>query len=576
MKTINRFSIFYLIISLIFLILLLKLFYLQILRGDYYRTLSDGNRIRIIYESASRGRIFDRNFNILVDNRPSYNVALSPGKIKLDDKKIRKISEYLGVEYEYVKDKTSKQSVYISPINLKEDVNITKLTKLLEDFDLREIIIQVSSERVYNFPNILFHILGYIGEISRERLTKLKDKGYKIGDIIGKDGLELQYDKILRGIDGGSQVEVDTHGRRVRTLGYVSPKPGKDIMLTIDKNLQTIIEEKIQGHVGAIVIMNPNNGEILALTSSISLPSDFFSKKIDSKTWQKVISHPQAPFQNRAIGNKYPPGSIFKIVTVSAGLETGKISKHSRFFCPGFYKVAGRKFRCWHRSGHGSINLVDSIAQSCDIPFYQMGRMIGVENLAKFAEYFGAGSKSGIDLPGELSGTVPDPLWKLKRFKSPWFPGDTVNMSIGQGFLQATPLQMAIMTGIIANGGYKVRPHIVKGIREGNEWKYTNIEREKIPISDETIKIVKDGMIKTVEKGTGILCKMENLEIGGKTGTAEDPPRKMPHSWFVSFAPADKPEIVMVVFIEGGGKGGEVATPLAKEIYQEIFKDFIN
>lgn len=556
--------------SVLFFILLLQILNLQVIKGKYFLLLSEGNRIKLIREEAPRGRIFDRYGRQLVGNDISFTCALLLSNKKPSEKVRLKLSRLLNIPVSELNKLCNANHSYY-PVEIKSNLDIETLTRVKEDFDLGEVVILTKPQRVYP-GNTLSHFLGYIGKITKEEINLLKDKRYKITDRVGKSGLEYSYDTFLRGEDGGQQIEVDATGKIVRVIGRQDPKRGSDLYLTIDKDIQEIAENAMDGFVGAAVVMNPLTGEILAIVSSPRIGVDLSQGIIKQNEWEKILSDPNCPLQNRAISNKYPPGSIFKIITSTAALEEGKVSKNSNFFCRGYIYSGKRRFRCWKRDGHKNIDFVSGIAKSCDIVFYQVSKQLGHRAIHKWASLFGIGKKTGIDLPGEVDGTLPSYEYKLKRFGKKWYEGDTLNLGIGQGFLQVTPLQMAVMTSVIASGGKYCKPYIVQKIKSQDKEISILPDIKHLPISKETINVIKSGMLSTVEWGTGIRCKIDGIQVAGKTGTAEDPPRKEPHSWFVSFAPADKPKVVIVVFVEQGGSGGGTATTITRKIYEEARK----
>ncbi|PIU60847.1 MAG: penicillin-binding protein 2 [Armatimonadetes bacterium CG07_land_8_20_14_0_80_40_9] len=542
-------------------VLIIGLGYLQVARGKYWEEVSRENRIRLVKSKPRRGILFDRKGRVLATNRQILVVSVIPGKLSSQRQTLKRLSKLLGLERKEIEEKLGEEEFNkYNPVKIKENIEMKTATRILESFDLPGVVVEMIPVRYYPQGKTASHTLGYVGEITKGKLEKMKSAGYKLKDIIGLDGIELYYDRDLRGEEGGSQIEVDALGHKVRVLGDREPRPGKNIVLTLDKDIQEAAERAMGNKVGAVVVMNPQNGEILALVSKPNFEPNFFLSKISKKDWSNLVHHPNKPLQNRAIANKYPPGSIFKIVTAAAALESGKTTATSEFFCSGKYRLGKGLFRCWQRAGHGKINLVQGLAQSCDIVFYQLGRELGIKELGEFAELFGLGSPTGIDLPGEVAGRVPTKMWKKSFRGERWYGGDTINMSVGQGFLQVTPLQMAVMTSIIANGGKRVKPHLLKTM---------TLKREDLLLSKQTIDVIKEGMIKSVAeaKGTAHSAYLPGLSIAGKTGTAEDPPREEPHAWFVSFAPADNPKMVIVVFIEQGGKGGGVAAPIARKIY---------
>ncbi|MGB9797925.1 MAG: penicillin-binding protein 2, partial [bacterium] len=401
---------------------------------------------------------------------------------------------------------------------------------------------------------------GYVGEISAEELKKWRENGYQMGDMVGKTGIERLWESKLKGEKGGQRMEVDARGQVHRLLERIEPKPGEEIRLTIDLNIQRAAEEALKGKRGAVVAMNPQTGEILALASSPSFdPNLFASPRGKEKERLALFNDKRHPFLNRAISGVYPPGSIFKLITATAGLEEGKISPYIVINCPGGLRVGKRFFRCWRT--HGPVNFVSAIEQSCDTYFYRLGLLIGPQKLAEWARKFGLGERTGIILPGEAKGFIADEEWKKQKLGEIWYPGDTANMAVGQGFTQMTPIQACRMVSVFANGGYLVKPIIMLGEKE-----------EKVPlgISASTLELVRKGMEEAVmgSSGTGKLARINGIRIAGKTGSAQDPPRKRTHAWFVCFAPVENPRVAVSVVVEEGGMGGSVAAPIAKKVLE--------
>ncbi|MGC9064574.1 MAG: penicillin-binding protein 2, partial [bacterium] len=381
-------------------------------------------------------------------------------------------------------------------------------------------------------------------------------------------GIEKEYQKELMGIPGGQQVEVDAMGRPIKVLGMLSPTPGATIVTTIDLSLQELAERSLEkgGLPGAIVVMNPNNGEILAMASYPEFDPNKFARGITIEEWNELLS-PRRPLVNRAISSAYPPGSTFKIVTALAALRENVASKDSVFYCPGYIMIGNRKFKDW--TAHGRIDFLDAIAESCDVTFYTLGLKLGAETLAKYARMLGLGRPTEVDLPGEIAGLIPDPSWK----KDHWYVGDTANMAIGQGYVQVTPIQMAVMVSAIANGGKVYRPRIVSEIikQDGSKVVQPVTVANDLSRFKKEISIIKEGMEMVVEKGTGTPARLSGIKVAGKTGTAEnlptrDNPKGKAHAWFIAYAPADDPKIAVSVIVEQGEHGSSTAAPIAAEL----------
>ena len=405
-----------------------------------------------------------------------------------------------------------------------------------------------------------------MGEISDIELESGKKYGYRAKDLIGRDGIEKYYDSYLTGVDGGIQIQVDNRGRLVRTLGLKEPVSGKDLHLTIDINLQSACDKALEDKRGAIIVMDPNNGEVLALSSSPAFDPNVFVRPEDSSERVKLIRDKRMyPLLDRAISGIYQPGSVFKIVVAMTALNTGRIDRQTRFNCSGSFTLGTGKFACWKESGHNSQNVVDALMNSCNVFFYNTGRALGIDNIEAGAKIFGFGNTTGIDLPGEAKGVVPGRFWKRSVKKDSWYEGDTINLAIGQGYILVTPIQVLEMISIVANNGKAVKPYIVKRIDTSD---VSTAALYDLNFSKNAMKAVRDGLYKVVnaENGTGKRARLEDVTICGKTGTAENPGGKT-HAWFVGFAPFDNAKISLVVFLEHGGKGGLEPSEIAKNIF---------
>lgn len=556
-------------IRFLFIFIVLGLIFTQLIRHSYYSRLSKDNAIRIIPIDSPRGTIFDRNSIPLVADRISFDVAVVYQELKNREKLIRLFMGLLNVPRKDIEDSLEKASLKpYAPVTIVEDIDKEKAFMLEEEsFDIRGLVIQTKSVRNYLFKNVGAHVFGYLGEISEEELQNLREYGYRVKDLVGRDGLEKYYDKYLAGVDGGLQMQVDNKGRQVRTLGLKEPVNGKDLHLTIDINLQTVCDKALEGKNGAAIIMDPNTGEILSLSSAPTFDPNIFIRPEDSSKRIKLIRDRRYPLLNRAISGVYPPGSIFKVVVASAALETGRITRSTRFNCNGIYSLGNAKFACWKEEGHGSQNIIEALMNSCNVFFYNTGRALGVEKLEGFAGIFGFGKKTGIDLPDETKGGVPGRLWKKAYKKDIWYEGDTINYAIGQGYLLVTPIQVLEMMAVIANKGSMVKPYLVKSV---DTTEILSVGRRGVGLSDDTIRAAREGLYKVVngENGTGKRAKVEGVAIAGKTGTAQNPLGRT-HAWFSGFAPFDNPRICLVVFLEHGGKGGLEPSGMANEIFRE-------
>jgi penicillin-binding protein 2 len=548
--------------------LALALVYTQGIRHAYYSKLSKDNAIRIIPIEGPRGAIFDRNGVRLASDRISFNVGLVYQELKNREKLIRLLVNTLGIERKDVEDAIEKAAGKpYAPVTIVDDIDRDKAFILEEEsFDVRGLVIQTRSMRDYPYRNIGAHMLGYLGEISDSELGMMKEYGYRAKDLIGRDGVEKYYDNYLSGVDGGIQIQVDNRGRLVRTLGLKEPVNGKDLRLTIDIDLQSACDKALDRYRGAIIVMDPNNGEVLALSSSPGFDPNVFVRPESSSERVKLIRDKRMyPLLNRAISGTYQPGSVFKIVVATAALDTGRIGRQTRFNCTGSFTLGTGKFACWKEDGHNSQNVVDALMNSCNVFFYNTGKALGIDNIEEYAKIFGFGKITGIDLPGEAKGVVPGRFWKRSIKKDSWYEGDTVNLAIGQGYLLATPMQVLEMISIVANNGKAVKPYIVKRIDASD---VSAVSRHDLNFSKIAMSAVRDGLYKVVNatNGTGKRARLEGVAIGGKTGTAENP-GGVTHAWFCGFAPLDGAKLSLVVFLEHGGKGGLEPSEIAKEIF---------
>ncbi len=580
------------LIAVGFLLLSLVLIYLQVIQFSKYQQLSQANRIRILPQSARRGCILDRNGNVLAGNTLSYNLLIIPKGKSCPIEQISKLSSILSISEEQLKLRYKQgYTAPFIPVLLCKDISLSEAVAIGQlKYDLPEVIIQTNPKRIYPSGRIASHVLGYLSRIDAWRLEWFKEYGYKTEDLVGYSGVEEVYDYILRSRDGGMQVEVDNKGRLSRVLGFKAPQEGKDIELTIDLRLQKIIHNNIRGHTGCAIILNPANGEVLALVSFPDFDPQIFQEGTPSLV-NSVLNDPDSPLLNRAINASYPPGSVFKIVVATAGLEKKKINSSSKIFCKGSMKIGNRQFACW--GIHGEEDIVDALAHSCNIFFYNLGLRLGPQLINEYALKFGFNQPTGIDLIGESSGFLPCSLWQRIKKGHRWFAGDTANMSIGQGAVLVTPLQVARMMAVIANGGRLIKPRLFKAInstsppvtassgdtqgRKVNDDSQivTSPSREGINLSigEETLQITRRGLIGAVNKPGGTASSLANVgvSIAGKTGTAQVSSGQ-PHGWFVGYFPTDEPKFVICVFLEHAGSG-YYSCQLAKKIIEQMLAE---
>jgi len=574
-----------------------RLWFLQIYKGDEYRARADNNRVRVSEIAAPRGNLLDRKGREMVTNRPSFNVVLVREDSNDVDKLIKELAEALNLDISALWDKLreAEGKPRHLPIRLIEDVDWATLAYVENhNHDFPGIRIETIPARVYHYGNVAAHAIGYLGEISKKELAVRDSEVYSGGDLVGKMGLERLREKDLRGEKGSSSSEVNARGFEQQLLKNIPPLPGNDIQLTLDADLQKIAEDLMDSgdKAGAVVAMEVKTGRMLILASNPVLPLDQFVGGISHKNWNALLDNLKHPLINKVVQAMYPPGSTYKMMTAMAGLATGVITPETVFYCPGHYSYAKRRYHCWKRSGHGAVNLKRAISESCDVYFYQVGLHAGVDNLAKMANKFGLGVKSGIEMEHEKSGITPTKDWKMMRHKQKWQEGETLSVAIGQGFNLVTPLQICLMTATIANGGTRYKPQLIEKVTDPDGHVISRFE----PIIDGQLggekiflKYIRSGMKEVVQgkRGTARKVRIKGMTIAGKTGTAQvvrlkqykhlkekDIPYKYrDHAWFTCYAPADDPEIAVTVLVEHGLHGGSGAGPVARAVMAEYFAE---
>ncbi|MBU1711569.1 MAG: penicillin-binding protein 2 [Proteobacteria bacterium] len=584
-----RLSVVMSLVTAAFIVLLLRLFYLQILEGEEFRRLSENNCIRLQTIQSQRGFVFDRNGALLVDNRPSFNLSIILNDAKPIESIIGILSQYLNIPAEELmaKVRNIKGASSFRPVLLKQDIGRDALALVeAHKYDLPGISVDVRPRRYYLHRHSTAHLIGYLSEINSSELKGEKYPEYKPGDFVGRFGIEREFEKYLKGKRGGRQVEVNVAGQVVRVLENIDAEPGNNIYLTIDQRLQRKVEELLKDRAGAVIAMEPSSGQILAMASNPAFDPNGFVYGLTHDEWKDLISQPNRPMENKAVKGEYPPASTYKIVTAIAALEEKIIDVNTSFYCPGYIKYGNREFRCWKKGGHGSVNVVRALAESCDVFFYNVGLRLDIDKLAWYAKGCGLGTPTGIGLEQEGKGLVPSAIWKKKRFGSSWSSGETLSAVIGQGYNLATPVQMLVLTSAIANGGKRVKPYVMKRIETPGGQNILNGETETVgnlPASQNTLDIVKKGLWEVVNKdyGTAWIARPGGgIELSGKTGTAQIVGRKenetsyerklpdhfKPHAWFVSYAPSSDPKIAISVIIEHGGHGSSAAGPVAREL----------
>jgi penicillin-binding protein 2 len=576
----NRLMILGGVVILIFSLLASRLWYLQIIEGQKYTEFSQGNRIRLVPEPALRGIIYDRNGVILAENRPAYQLHLIREDTPDLEITLGNVSQALSLSYPALKEKIVENHglAQFKPIILEEDLDYEK-AMYLETFqdDFPGVSIVVQPRRFYPYNNLAAHLIGYVG-IVQEDWKELPEEKRSSSQIVGHSGIELLENDRMIGLDGGWQAEVDHMGRELQVLGKPVPSvPGENISLNLDIRLQKVATEAMQGESGAVIVMNPKTGEILALASFPDFDPNLFSGGIDQKSWNSLLANPEHPLENKAIQGLYAPGSIFKVVTAYAGLDLGVLTPETERVCNGYYFIKGRSdpFKCWKEGGHGRVKLIDAIKGSCNVYFYNAGMSVGVDAIHKYASLFGLGKLTGVGLQNEKAGLIPNTKWKKRIFNEPWYLGETPSTAIGQGFITTTPLQVINMINILANDGMWMPPRIFKE-QEG-------VRPEQIPLKKKYLSLIREGMVAVVnsEGGTAKKVQFEEFTVAGKTATSQvisnetletlDDEAKSSkifqnHAWFVAFGPAEDPEISVLALVEHGGGGSKAAAPVVRKI----------
>ncbi len=590
----RRFRIMFIFVVIALSLLSLRMGYLQVIKGEELRQKSEDNSIRLRKIVPIRGVIMDTHREILADSQYSFDILFVPGRIG----DIQSVADRLGFLYREASLDFAREAFTpgklrpFAPVRLEKNISREKLAIVeTHTLDLPGVSVDVVPIRRYSGGEMMAHLIGYTGEISREELDKDESETYTSGDLIGKSGIEKYLDTYLRGVSGIEQIEVNALGKETKVLGRDDPEPGHNVVLTIDALLQKVAWNALAGRPGAVVVMSPRDGSVLAMVSSPSFNSALFSGGISKQNWKKLSDDPLHPMENRVIAGQYPPASTYKMIVAAAALQEGLITPETSFQCDGFYELGNRKYRCWHKGGHGRISLHRAIVQSCDVYFYHVGKLIGVDKLAEYARRFGLGASTGITLPREKSGLIPTREWKQMRFKEPWQIGETISVSIGQGYNLVTPLQLATAYSALANGGIVWRPRLIERIEavDGQVIKAFAPEKTSVvPISANVIEQLKKALWGVVneEGGTGRAARRRDAEVAGKTGTAQviglpddEKARKSrfissryrDHALFVCFAPVNDPEIAIAVIIENAGHGGSAAAPVARQILDAYF-----
>ena len=566
-------------IAAVVVLLLAGFWQLQVVRSDYYTRLAEANRLRTLPVMAPRGLIVDRNGRTLVDHVPSFSVVLLREHVGQIQDSLPAIARGLNLEREWIEERLEEfeGAAPYQPIVLKDVASMADIAFIeAHRTDVPWLDLVLMYRRRYPPDKFGAHLFGHLGETSAEEVSA---RGYELGDLVGKLGLERRYNNTLMGQNGARRVIVDSRGREVEKLAMIRPVPGNPIQLTLDYDIQLAAERALEGHQGALVALDPRTGDILAMVSRPAYDPSLFAIRIRVEEWRQLTQDPDKPLLNRAIQAQLAPGSVFKVVVATAALEEGIIDENFTVQCPGWANHYGRIFRCWRPNGHGRVDLHRALVESCDVFFYQLGRRLGIERIAQYSREFGLGSPTGIDLPGEEGGLVPSREWKQRVRKEPWYDGETISVAIGQGPLMVTPLQLAVAVGGIASGGVFPEPRILLDPDNPPVFR-------RVALKPETVQFITDALWGVVNEagGTGRVARLPEVDMAGKTGTAQlvgterlergagaRTRRLLDNAWFVGLAPRRNPEIVVAVLLEHG-EHGAAAAPLARQVIQAYFE----
>jgi len=585
LEQVRRINIMTGIIVTILIFLVTRLAWMQLVQGPQYKKIAEENRIRQLTAQAPRGTIYDRNGALLVSNRPSFAISIILSEYINPRNETPILADIIGLRPEEIEKmlKDGEDFIY-TPIRLKRDADQMMLAKIQEHkYYLPGVIIEAVPVRQYVYKELAAHVFGYVGSINEIEYAERKEQGYNPNDFIGKDGLERDWEDVLRGKDGGLQVEVNALGEEVQIIGEKPAVAGRGLVLTLDGNLQKIAQNALADQIvftrtigepakgGSVVVLDVHSGAVLAMVSLPDFDPNIFASGINNLNWNKLINDQNHPLANKTIQNTYPPGSVFKIITAAAALDMGYVTANEVFDDKGVYSLNGWNFYGWEPKGLGKLTLVDAICWSSDPVFYELGHRMGVDNLASYALTFGLGQTTGIKLEGEEKGIVPTESWKLSTYAEEWYPGETIIAAIGQGYYLVTPLQQAMLLMAVANNGIIYRPMLVDRVITDDgtiTQKYSPEVLHTIYLKPEVWSIIQSGLVAVTTKGTAsTIFQGFNPTIAGKTGSAETGNGTV-HSWFSCYAPADKPEIVVSVLVEEGGDGSVSAAPVARKILE--------
>jgi penicillin-binding protein 2 len=575
-------------IVLFAIVLFFRLWFLQVVKGATYQELAESNRIRPIKLRPPRGIIYDRNGRPMVENVLTFDVSLVPEDAASLEDSIARLAPIVRMKPEAIQkaldDAEAVRNKY-EPVKIVEEAPWEEVAAVeARQDDLPGVIVEPEHRRYYPYGGMASHQFGYIGKVSQ---VQKKQEQADTGLLIGQGGLEKVYDRLLRGTAGRRMIQVNAAGMKVKDLGIDEPKPGTDLYLTLDLDVQRAAEEALGDRAGAVVAMDPNSGEVLALVSHPTYDPNLFPRGISPKDWVKLSNDPSHPLYNRAVQSVYPPGSTFKVVVSLAGLDSGKIDPDDTVTCNGSLRTGRKVFRCWKRGGHGVVDFHKALVESCDVYFYTMGDRMGFDYIAQYARKLGLGSKTEIVLADEKPGLVPTAAWKREKVHEPWYPADNFMNAIGQGFLQVSPIQAAQMIGAVANGGLFYQPLLLKRTRNretGAEKVFAPVVKRREVFAPEALEEVRSALLGVTSEagGTAHGAATPLAPVAGKTGTAQVIAQKVPglkltastqdHAWFIGYAPAKDPKIAVAVLVEHGGHGGAAAAPVARKVIEEYLR----
>lgn len=565
---------------------------LQLTQGEAFEEKSRTNRVRLVRLPPSRGKILDVNGLVLAENKPSFTLSILHGELENPQELIQSCAPILGIPQERMRSliERSRSVPKFLSYPVKKNVTLEEVSLVqARSTDLKGVILETKPYRVYPFGESLCHVVGTLGEISAEELAKGVSTGYRPGDQIGKTGIEKEYENYLRGEEGWEQIEIDAKGRQLSELDRKPARTGSDIILTVDTGLQRYLDDIFVERAGSVVVVDPDTGRILAMLSRPGFDLNMFSPSISEREWKNLNSDSLHPLENRSIRGLYPPASTFKIVSAASVLAERTIKTDRKFTCKGEIDLGGVIFRCWNHYGHGKVDLHRAIVESCDVYFYELGLRAGADRIARWASLFGLGKPSGLGLPQELPGLVPTSAWKMRTYGEPIKDGETVTIAIGQGYVSSTPLQLAMMTAALANGGKLLRPAIVKQIRssDGNiVYEHSPVLRWNIPLDSKDLEFLRSAMrdVVTDRRGTGKKCLIPGINVCAKTGTSQVvstrqnefeadqvPYHERTHAMFIAYVDDRPQKIALVVIVEHGGGGGIAAAPLARKLISRYY-----